>query len=149
MSRVFRYLKYLIRHKWFVFRAGLKLKASIWRLLIHDWTKFLPSEFFPYLRKFYGPVGTDWARYDHAWNYHQKRNKHHWQYWVLIYDNGRMEPLEMPDKYVREMVADWAGAGKAKTGKWDLVDWYYGHCSMKLHPNTRKKVEHLINTTQL
>jgi len=59
MFRVFRYLKYLIRHKWFVFRAGLKLKVSIWRLLIHDWTKFLPSEFFPYLRKFYGPVGYD------------------------------------------------------------------------------------------
>ena len=30
----------------------------------------------------------------------------------------------MPNRYVVEMVADWAGAGKAISGKWDLAEWY-------------------------
>ena len=29
-------------------------KAPIWLLIIHDWSKFLPDEFFPYAQYFYG-----------------------------------------------------------------------------------------------
>jgi hypothetical protein len=46
-------------------------------------------------------------KFDSAWNIHQKRNKHHWQYWVLIMDNGSIEALDIPEKYIKEMLCDW------------------------------------------
>lgn len=42
-----------LRHKWFVLLAGLKTKAPIWRLVIHDWSKFLPSELPHYQSQFF------------------------------------------------------------------------------------------------
>lgn len=48
------YLKYVIRHKYFVFVAGRALGVSRWRLIKHDWSKFLPSEWFAYVNYFYG-----------------------------------------------------------------------------------------------
>ncbi len=107
----FLYLSYLFRHKYYVFVAGVKVGAPIFRLVIHDWHKFLPSEYFAYLSYFYYgnkdiPLNKDsWKRnsseevkkaFDLAWNFHQKRAKHHYQYWVLIKDDGTIKPLEMP-----------------------------------------------------
>lgn len=48
------YLTYLLKHKWFVFVAGRKVRAPVWRLLVHDWSKFLPSEWGAYADHFYG-----------------------------------------------------------------------------------------------
>lgn len=140
------YLKYVLRHKWFVLMAGLKLHVPLWQLIIHDWTKFLPSEWTPYVHYFYrkdlqeaemrqgmsdygvleaAPYGVFIEdRFNMAWNLHQKRNKHHWQYWVLMNDDGPVWPMPIPDRYMREMVADWCGAGRAITGKWDVRTWY-------------------------
>lgn len=160
-----KYLNYVIRHKWFVFLAGLKTRTSILQLIIHDWSKFLPSEFFPYVDYFYGSEGDkfdEWseantnygcaeaAPYGHfkedrftiSWLHHQNRNKHHWQYWVITKDTGETFPLPMPEKYVKEMVADWAGAGKAITGEWEVVEWHNKNKSkMKLHSETKLLVE--------
>jgi len=30
----------------------------------------------------------------------------------------------MPEHFVREMIADWCGAGRAITGEWEVLDWY-------------------------
>jgi hypothetical protein len=49
-----------VRHKWFVLLAGLKTGAPLWRLIIHDWSKFTPAERGPYVRPFYGPKRADW-----------------------------------------------------------------------------------------
>jgi len=102
MGRV--YLKYLwavLRHKWFVFLECLKV-GLVWRGLIHDWTKFLPDEFIPYARFFYGQKGqpksvppaspdpTE-AAFILAWNKHQKRHDHHWQFWLLTEDNPEVQ----------------------------------------------------------
>lgn len=104
-----RYLKYVAIHKWHVFWACFWY-GLIWRGLIHDWSKFLPSEWFPYAEYFYGekvahatekvlkngefvplmitPEPVQRA-FDVAWNYHQKRNSHHWQFWLLTPDKPR------------------------------------------------------------
>jgi hypothetical protein len=162
----FRYLKYLIRHKWFVFTAGLKTKAPLWRLVIHDWSKFLPVEWFPYVESFYGdgtrlrqkqktPVGLMpseaitlkqiKSNFDRAWLHHQHWNKHHWQHWVLREDSGDTKILEMPVRFIREMVADWAGAGRGITGKWEVAQWYdKNKLRMGLHPATRLLVEQFL-----
>jgi hypothetical protein len=51
----------------------------------------------------------------------------------------------MPEPLVREMVADWMGAGRAITGTWDVAGWYAKNRErMVLHPETRARVEALI-----
>jgi hypothetical protein len=159
-----RYAVYLARHKWFVFLAGLRTGAPIWRLIIHDWSKFLPCEWFPYVAFFYGPQPDKaepddhkyWAakdtlrlRFDRAWLHHQHSNPHHWQHWVLREDDGETKYLEMPVRLAREMVADWCGAGRAITGKWEVWKWYWKNKEkILLHPHTRDVVETLIMVEQ-
>lgn len=149
MRRHLSYLKYLLRHKYYVFVAGRLTKAPIWNLLVHDASKFLPSEWFPYAEAFYRPDGTSrWVEsleFNLAWLAHIKRNPHHWQHWVLLEDSGATVPLPMPDVYIREMVADWAGAGRAISGRWDLPQWYAANKKkMLLHPTSRARAEILI-----
>ena len=144
-----QYLRYLARHKWFVLRAGLILRVPFWRLLIHDWSKFLPSEWFPYADHFYGSrCGLDRVAktlFKHAWLKHIHRNPHHWQHWVLRSDDGSTETLTIPEPLVREMVADWAGAGRAINGGWDLEPWWLANrVKVALAPETAARVVELI-----
>jgi len=149
MSPHLRYLSYLIRHKWFVFVAGLKVGAPLWRLIIHDWSKSLPSEWLAYVESFYGGHNPrpQWVKedFDRAWLRHQHRNDHHWQHWVLRNDDGSTKPLQMPIACAEEMVADWAGAGRAITGKWEVAAWYAkNHEKILLHPNTAAVVDAML-----
>lgn len=157
------YFRYVIRHKWFVFWAGVSLGVPFWRLIIHDWSKFLPSEWFPYVDFFYTDKKShDWLRlkmmgysvpdqapygmltedkFNLAWNYHQKRNDHHWQYWVRINDDGQISAMPMSKNAMLEMLADWVGAGKALGGK-PVWEWYEENKDkMILRSETRAKVE--------
>lgn len=153
-----RYLRYVIKHKYFVFQAGMELHVPLWRLIIHDWTKFLPSEWFPYRRFFYGSIPSSKSggpkrkatyEFECAWNLHQKRNDHHWQHWVRIGDDGTIVPLPMSPNAFREMIADWKGAGKAITGKDDTDEWYMkNRDQMLLHPNTRLWVEEWLHVEE-
>lgn len=153
--RYLDYLKYISRHKWYVFRGCCKYKLY-WRGVTHDFSKFLPSEWFPYMDFFYGkkakehqetckdtkPSVTDSTAFDKAWLLHQKRNPHHWQYWILAFDDGRIECLPMPKKYWQEMIADWYGAGMAIAGRTDPAPWYLANKDkIKLHEDTRRAVE--------
>jgi len=165
----FKYLTYLLRHKWFVLVASYRIGAPIWNAIFHDFSKFYPSEFIPYAQYFYwnqaqndretmqafclysiceaAPYGHFVSdRFSIAWNYHQKRNKHHWQYWVLLNDDGTVSPMPMPKRYVLEMVADWMGAGRAINGRWEVKEWYEKNKNkMNLRMETRNKVEEILN----
>lgn len=163
MKRHWQYLKYVLRHKWFVmltcFEHGLILRG-----LLHDLSKFRPSEWFPYARFFYEkdgkkktrrdksgyykPTDTGDAAFDFAWLLHQKRNRHHWQWWVLPEDDGGNKVLEMPDVYVLEMFCDWVGAGRAQgvADWWNPGRWYQiNKTKMQLHNVTRAQIEYLIS----
>jgi len=147
-------LKYELRHKWFVFLACVRIDAPLWGAIIHDLSKFRPSEWLPYARCFFAPDGSKQYKEDYAfrvaWNDHQKRNKHHYQYWVLLWDRGDYEPLEMPQKYILEMIADWMGAGRAKTGKWEVNEWYERNKdNIKLSLITRRSVESILDNIKL
>lgn len=155
-----RYLWYVLRHKWFVFVAGVSLHAPLWRLIVHDWHKFLPSEWFPYVNYFYGngdrrkgttyydAANTGDVAFDYAWLKHQHRGQHHWQHWVLARDDGSIRVLPMPVNFVREMVADWSGAGRALGHGNDVMPWYRKNKDkMQLHPDTRVIVEQLVRQT--
>ena len=179
------YLRRVLRHKWYVFRECCRLGIPFLGL-VHDSSKLLPSEFFPYARWFYGQrirvtIGSangfkrgDVIRagfpginaqefvvveegstiellprearddFDVAWLHHQKRNRHHWQYWHLYQDEDPDKVLSMPDRYRKEMLADWRGAGRAYTGADNTLEWYTGRrekMEQVLHPETREWIE--------
>lgn len=150
--RHFAYLKYVMRHKYYVFVACIKLGVPIWIALLHDWDKFLPDEWFAYANIFYELDGNK-KEYDpsvphpefaKAWLKHQNRNKHHWQFWLLTWDHGGTDYLDMPDVFIREMIADWMGAGRA-LGFPDTAGWYTkNRDKMKLSDSTRDDVERLL-----
>lgn len=146
MNKHLKYLSYVVRHKWFVLLAGLQTGAPLWRLLIHDWSKFLPCEWFPYVNYFYGE--PDQVAFDRAWLHHQHCNPHHWQHWILQCDDGDCYALEMPEPLVREMVADWRGAGQAITGNGTVAGtraWYEkNEHRIILHIATQNLVERLL-----
>jgi hypothetical protein len=146
IKRHWNYLKYVIRHKFYVLLACSKLRFPVRYGILHDISKFKPSEWIPYASCFYKENGE--SQYDEteafnlAWNEHQKSNKHHWQYWVIIWDRGQSEALRIPERYIQEMVADWMGAGRAINGKWEVCEWYEKNKrNMILHPDTRMIVE--------
>ncbi len=157
-----RYLRYVVIHKWFVLIACLR-RGLIWQGVIHDWSKFLPSEWMPYAEFFYGFKPTDEerrqariavnheypsteyirGRFDVAWLKHQHRSPHHWQHWILREDSGATFPIAMPRRYALEMLCDWDGAGRAITGKsGGTPAWYSKNRDrIQLHPETRALVE--------
>lgn len=168
MSKYSKYLKYVIRHRWYVLVECCKLGIP-WRGLIHDISKFMPDEFFAYTEAFYGKFGYNYKpydphhkdtkpedkdidmhkkvmdRFDKAWLIHQKRNPHHWQFWLLHTDDEGLHAMDMPDVFIKEMVADWRGAGRAITGKDNVRSWYTTHISdIHISTKTRKRVEELI-----
>lgn len=150
MRRIYLlYLRKLLLHKWYVYKAGRKLGVGLWQLIIHDLSKFSPSEFIPYARFWDGGFRGkfDWESYERAWSRHTLRNPHHWQYHLLVKEGGEIVPQEMPEKYVREMVADWSGAQRIYQGNWSPRDWYMERREkILLHSNTRKLVESLLRS---
>jgi len=153
-----QYLWYVIRHKWFVFLA-CRQEGFWWLGLIHDWSKFLPSEFFPYANHFYGksnagistgrdktgyykPTDTGDQDFDFAWLLHQKRNRHHWQWWILPEDSGGVKILPMVNKYYKEMICDWRGASKAQGHGGNICEWFEKNGDkLQLHADTRDALE--------
>ena len=159
-----KYLKYVIRHKWFVMNECFKV-GLYWRGLKHDLSKFYPSEFIPYARYFYGdkkpkrdntgyykPTDTGDKDFDFAWLLHQKRNDHHWQWWILPEDEGSIKVLPMAQDALIEMVCDWIGAGKAqgflsppKEPLKECRAWYEkNQHKMNLNNATRENINYIL-----
>ena len=157
--KFFKYGSYVLRHKFWVayycFKAGIPLRG-----LLHDSSKLLPSEWQPYANYFYGPKGdenrkirkeqggyykpysTGDEKFDFAWLLHQKRNSHHWQWYVLPKDDGGLHVLPMKRKDWKESICDWRGAGRAQGYGDNTIKWYKANGSkMTLHPDTRAKIE--------
>lgn len=116
----------------------------------HDASKSEPDEYYSYDRYFYGgnrsyQVVQD---FNYAWLMHQKRNPHHWQYWVLINDDPieGFVVLDMPYNYIIEMCCDWWAFSFAKGDLREIFKWYIEHKDyMKLSDKTRKTVEDILD----
>lgn len=116
-------------------------------ILNHDASKDDPVEFDAYRNYFYdkdnNPRSSE--EFSLAWNHHQKCNPHHWQYWCLVndVDDPQVQPLDIPFKYVIEMLCDWQSAG-AHYGN-TAYDWYEKQKDkMILSDNTKKIIEKYI-----
>jgi hypothetical protein len=161
MNKHLRYLSYVLRHKFFVFIECVKLDPRLfWRGLIHDLSKFSPTEWFPYVEHFYGekksprdstgaynPLAVG-GSFDRAWLSHQHHNDHHWQYHILRGDSHGERIMHMPLLAMKEMLADWRCAGRAQ-GKPDVRAWYEKNKDkMDLHPHTRRWIEIRLGVIQ-
>ena len=144
----------ICKHKAVVF-SECRACGITWHGIIHDMSKFSPTEFIPSAKYFQGtrsPIDAekDELGYSAAWLHHKCHNKHHWEYWTDFDDEGNIIPAKIPTKYVIEMICDWIGAGKVyATGKWDQSDplTYYQKVrkGRHFHPETERLILRLLN----
>ena len=120
--------------------------ARIWS---HDESKYTSEEYRAYDNYFYGDKKTKEIKNDfnYAWLHHIHNNPHHWQYWVLVNDDAEegTVALDIPYKYVLEMIADWWSFSWKSGNLYEIFDWYDKHKTrMILSKNTRETVEEIL-----
>ena len=115
-KRFWGHLSTVLRHKWYVFKNCCKA-GIVWRGIIHDMSKFSPTEFFESVEYYQGndsPINA--CKKDkgisYAWMHHKGRNSHHYEYWTDYYDTGTIAQ-KMPYEDAIEMVCDYIAAGMA------------------------------------
>lgn len=118
-------------------------------ILKHDASKNEFDEYDAYDRYFYGNNRSYQVCQDFnlAWLIHIHRNLHHWQHWVLINDNPKEGEiiLDMPVRYIIEMICDWLAFSWAKGDLYEIFKWYDERKEyIKLSQKTRKTVEDIL-----
>ena len=150
MKQYWKYFWYVIEHKKNVFIEFFKTKQFI-HALTHDMSKFLPSEFIPYAKFFYETdrynkytYSIDNINFQQGWGFHQKRNKHHWNYWIYVTSEKEIIKMPMPIKYIHQMMADWKGMSR-KFGDNPVSYYIKNKHSLILHDDTIKNIEKILN----
>lgn len=107
----------------------------------HDKSKYSKEEYDAYGEYFYGD--KDEEAFNKAWLHHQHNNPHHWQYWLLREDDSKdLVAIEMPEKYVKEMICDWLSFSIKSGDLQEIHKWYKDNKSKQvLHEKTRELVE--------
>ena len=129
------------------FKAGIG-----WQGLFHDLSKYSFAEFIPGAKYYLGNRSPNEKErellgYSLAWMHHKGRNKHHFEYWVDINPaTHRYEPVEMPLRYVTEMLCDRIAASKIYQGEnytdsSALTYFLRGNARSKMHKNTADLIE--------
>lgn len=150
------HLKTIMTHKKTVmegcFQVGLYKQG-----LLHDLSKFSPTEFFVGVKYYQGDRSPNNAEreqigYSSAWLHHKGRNKHHYEYWIDYSTKeikGGMAPAPMPKRYVVEMFMDRVAASKTYekdkyTDSMPLQYFRSGKGEPMMHPETRKLLLRLL-----
>lgn len=148
------HLKTILHHKRLVakgcFKVGLYKQG-----ILHDMSKFSPTEFIPGCIYFQGNMSPNNAErnakgYSSAWLHHKGRNKHHLEYWIdYAKEHEGMVGMRMPDKYVVEMFIDRMSASKTYlkdkyTDASPLEYYMRGKNAHILHPECRELLETLL-----
>lgn len=119
LINVVKHFKVITKHRWKVFVLCCKI-GEPWRGLMHDLSKYSPTEFWEGVKYFNGkhsPI-TDCKKdkgYSNAWLHHKGRNRHHSDYWVDLSAPDKT-PI-IPYKYAAEMLCDKLAAGMVYKGK--------------------------------
>jgi len=149
--RTINYHRKLVREQ--CFKVGLYKQG-----LLHDLSKYMPSEFFVGCKYYQGTRSPNNAEREAtgrslAWLHHKGRNKHHYEYWI-DYSVNIEEGIvgqKMPVKYVVEMFMDRVAASKTYQGK-NYTDRhpleYYekgaGRLGKMVHPETAALLHRLL-----
>lgn len=119
--------------------------SDLWR---HDDSKFTKEEYDAYDTYFYDKrTKAVKENFNYAWLHHIHNNPHHWQYWVLINDDPEegTVALDIPYKYVIEMICDWWSFSWKTGNLYEIFNWYDKHKKrMILSENTRELVEEIL-----
>lgn len=123
-------------------------------LFEHDASKYSTEEYDAYDKYFYGANKSSAVvnNFNRAWLHHIHHNPHHWQHWVLMEDDPKGTPIyiEMPENYVIEMICDWWSFSFRKGDLREIFSWYNSHKNiMRLHKNTRKLVEEILEAIRI
>lgn len=139
------------KHRWYVFLYSIKAGIPF-RGLVHDLSKYSPTEFFESVKYFNGSRSPiHYAKidkgYSDAWLHHKGRNKHHFEYWEDINKDGRYGAF-IPYKFIVECICDKLAACRVYNGKnfnkkqpleyWNEVD---KKGSIKIHPGIAEFTE--------
>ena len=144
-----RHRHLVIRHCW---KAGI-----FWQGLLHDLSKYSPTEFLPGARYYQGNRSPNEKErevlgYSVAWMHHKGRNKHHFEYWNDYNPKEkRVMPVKMPARYLAEMFCDRLAASKVYAGdqyQQDRSLRYFQNSNARkrgmLHPETEAKLMELL-----
>lgn len=151
-----KHFKTITQHKILVmkncFRVGLYMQG-----ILHDLSKYTPSEFFVGARYYQGDRSPNNAEreargYSAAWLHHKGRNKHHYEYWIDYSAKaikGGVAPVKMPVRYVIEMMMDRIAASKVYNGKnyrdsFPLEYFLKGKENAPMHKDTKELLEMLL-----
>ena len=148
------HLKTILHHRhlvmWHCFKAGIFRHG-----LMHDLSKFSPTEFIPGVMYFQGNRSPNEKEreingYSKAWLHHKGRNRHHFEYWTDYNPKTRrLEPVPMPDDYIVEMFCDRLSASKTYNKEkykdsCPLEYYMRGKTSRFIEKNTANKIEFLL-----
>ena len=123
MNHSIALLRTIVKHKIGVAKAGRRFGVSWYRILVHDLSKLSPAEFPGYRDRYHAGI-EDKEGFDRTWHNHIARNRHHPEFWIQTSRHAMGVPLDMPEMFIREMLADWFGASWAYAGAWpDPKDW--------------------------
>lgn len=145
--KFFKHLKVVIKHKHFVFLNACKMGIP-WTGLIHDLSKFTPTEFLLSARYYLGDESPTIKErefcdgFSYVCAHHTGRNKHHWQYWI-DYDGKNMVINRIPYKNSVEYVCDIMAASRVyhpKNFKMQVVYDYFTRNMNRylMHPATKE-----------
>ena len=124
--------------------------------IVHDLSKYMPSEFLSGVRYYQGYRSPNNAEreakgYSAAWLHHKGRNKHHYEYWV---DYSASEgigavPIRMPERYLVEMFMDRIAASKTYnkghyTNDMPLAYYLKGKKIIVMHKESKRELEFLL-----
>ena len=119
-------------------------------IVAHDASKYWDEEYNAYDKYFYGGNRSHGVvlNFNYGWMHHIHRTPHHWQYWILFEDDGDAKKpiaLEMPFKYIVEMICDWWAFSWKAGNLGEIFAWYESHKEkMILGEKTRATVENLL-----
>ena len=111
-------------HRRWVRRYCFKL-GLVWQGLIHDLSKYSPTEFWRSVKYYQGYRSPNDAEriangVSLSWLHHKGRNRHHFEYWIdyCLRENGSVYigGCKMPKKYVAEMFCDRIAACRVYQG---------------------------------
>lgn len=156
MGNAWKHFKTITYHKYLVakgcFQVGLYKQG-----ILHDLSKYSPSEFLTGVRYYQGTRSPNDAErelqgYSAAWLHHKGRNKHHYEYWMDYSRKaapGEMVPVPMPDRYIAEMIMDRIAACKVYKGKnytdRDAYDYFVRSKNLKtMHVHTAEMLERML-----
>ena len=144
------YHRKLVRQ--YCFRVGLYRQG-----LMHDLSKYSPTEFLVGARYFQGDRSPNAADkeirgYSPAWLHHKGRNKHHFEYWTDVStreDNWRIVGVKMPVRYFVEMVMDRIAASRTYQGRAYTDGDPYAYFSrskdvLTMHPETKRELDKVL-----